>query len=68
MFASAARLGARHPLVLLKVNLLMSLGPLFATSELVRELLFAPGTPQAVVDRCRARLPDAGGDLPWHGS
>jgi hypothetical protein len=24
---------------------------LFATSELVRELLFTPGTPQAVVDR-----------------
>jgi pimeloyl-ACP methyl ester carboxylesterase len=58
MSASAVRLGARHPLVLLKVNFLMSLRPLVATSELVRELLFAPGTPQAVVDRCRARLQD----------
>jgi hypothetical protein len=58
MFASAARVGARHPMALLKVNLLMRVGPLFATSELVRELLFAPGTPQAVVDRCRARLQD----------
>jgi len=45
-------------MALLKVNLQMRLGPLFATPELVREVLFAPGTPQAVVDRRHARLQD----------
>jgi pimeloyl-ACP methyl ester carboxylesterase len=56
--AAVARLGARHPLVLLKVNLLWSLRPFIGTPALVRELFFTPSTAQEVVEDCRARLQD----------
>ncbi len=55
---AVARLGVRHPLVMLKVNLLLSVRPLVGTSALARELLFTADTPQTVVDSCRARLQD----------
>jgi pimeloyl-ACP methyl ester carboxylesterase len=54
----AGRLGARHPLVMLKVNVLLRLGPLLGTPALVRELMFTPATPQTVVDACHARVQD----------
>ncbi len=56
--AAIARLGVRHPLVLLKVNLLWSLRPFIATPALVRELFFTERTPREVVDECDARLQD----------
>ena len=53
-----ARLIARHPLVVMKANLLLSLRPFIATPALVRELFFCADTPQETVDACRARLQD----------
>jgi pimeloyl-ACP methyl ester carboxylesterase len=58
MLRAAVRFGARHPLVLLKVNLLLSLRPFNATPDLVRELYFTADTPQEIVDNCRSRLQD----------
>jgi alpha-beta hydrolase superfamily lysophospholipase len=55
---AVARWGARHPLVMLRANLLLSLKPLVGTSALVREMLFTADTPQPVVDACLARLQD----------
>jgi pimeloyl-ACP methyl ester carboxylesterase len=54
----AARLALRHPLAMLKVNLLLSLKPLVASPALVRALLFTRDTPQRLVDSCHARLQD----------
>ncbi len=53
-----ARLGARHPLPMLKANLLLRLRPLVGTPALVRDLFFTSDTPQQVVDGCHARLQD----------
>lgn len=58
MIVPAARLAARHPLVFVKVNLLLTLRPLTATPALARELFFTADTPQEIVDRCAARLQD----------
>ena len=55
---AAARLGARHPLVMLKAGLLLSLRPLVGTPALAREVLFTADTPAAVVDACHGRLQD----------
>jgi pimeloyl-ACP methyl ester carboxylesterase len=54
----AARLAVRHPLPMLKVNLLLSLKPLIASPALVRALLFTRDTPQRLVDSCHVRLQD----------
>lgn len=51
-------LSVRHPLAMLRANLLLSLRPLVGTVALVRELLFTASTPQHVVDSCHARLQD----------
>ena len=56
--AAVARLAVRHPIELLKTNLLMRLRPFVVTRNLVRELFFAPETPQEIVDHCFARLQD----------
>ena len=53
-----ARLSARHPLAMLKANLLLSLRPLVATTALVRELFFTTHTPQHLVDTYNARVQD----------
>ena len=52
------RFGVRHPLVLLKVNLVRRLGPVVGTPALAREMLFTPDTPQSIVDGVVARLQD----------
>ncbi len=52
------RFGARHPLVLLRVNLVRRLGPVVGTPKLAREMLFSPQTPQSTVDETFARLQD----------
>ena len=52
------RFGARHPLVLAKVNLIRRLGPVVGTPALAREMLFTPDTPQSIVDSVTARLQD----------
>lgn len=57
-FRPVCRVAARHPVLLLKMNLLLSLRPLISTAELAREWFFTPDTPQAIVDRCLARLQD----------
>ena len=68
MLRAAARFGLHHPLVLLKVNLLLSLRP-FIAPRLVRELFFSPTTPRDVVENCMARLQDesypAFADMMW---
>lgn len=56
--AAVARLAVRHPIELLKVNLLLRLRPFIASSNLVRELFFAPDTPQEIVDGCFELLQD----------
>lgn len=56
--AAVARLAARHPIELLKTNLLLRLRPFIGTSKLVRELFFTPETPQETVDYCFAHLQD----------
>ena len=52
------RFGARHPLVLLKANLVRRLGPVVGTPALAREMLFTVDTPQSIVDATVARLQD----------
>jgi alpha-beta hydrolase superfamily lysophospholipase len=52
------RFGARHPLVLLRANLVRRLGPVVGTPALAREMLFSPRTPQSIVDDTFARLQD----------
>src|SRR6266508_2786906 len=47
-----SRLAVRHPIVMLKVNLLLSLRPFISTLALVRELFFTTQTPRELVDRC----------------
>ena len=56
--AAVGRLTARHPLAMLKVNLLWSLRPLVATDALVREMLYRPDTPAELVSRTGAKLQD----------
>jgi pimeloyl-ACP methyl ester carboxylesterase len=50
------RFALRHPLVLLKANLLLSLGSFTSPASLVREMFFSPGTPQQIVDDCMGQL------------
>ena len=50
MLVPAARLAARHPLVLLQATLSLRLRPFVATPALVRELFFSPDSPQELVD------------------
>jgi pimeloyl-ACP methyl ester carboxylesterase len=50
------RFARRHPLVVLKVNLLLSLLPFTRPAGLVRELYFSPDTPQQIVDDCMEHL------------
>jgi len=57
-FRAVCRIARRHPWLLLKANLTLSLRPLIATPALTREWFFTADTPQAAVDRCRARLQD----------
>jgi pimeloyl-ACP methyl ester carboxylesterase len=52
------RIAVRHPLILLKANLLMSLRPFIGTPELVREWFFTPDTPRESVLACMVRLQD----------
>ena len=52
------RFGARHPMVLLRANLVRRLGPVVGTPALAREMLFSPQTPQSIVDETVARLQD----------
>ncbi len=56
--AAVGRLTARHPLAMLKVNLLWSLRPLVATDALVREMFYRPDTPAELVSRTGANLQD----------
>ncbi len=58
IFGAVARLTARHPVAFAKASVLLRLGPLVSTSALVRDLFFSADTPQAIVDRCQARLQD----------
>jgi len=44
------RFALRHPIVLLKVNLLLSLHPFAGPASLVREMFFSQGTPQQIID------------------
>ena len=53
---SVLRFVRRHPLVILKANLLLSLRSFTRPASLVRELLFSPDTPQQIVDDCMAHL------------
>jgi alpha-beta hydrolase superfamily lysophospholipase len=55
---AVARLAVRHPIELLKTNLLLRLKPFVRTSKLVRELFFTSTTPQEVVDACFECLQD----------
>jgi alpha-beta hydrolase superfamily lysophospholipase len=55
---AVARLAVRHPIELLKANLLLRLKPFVRTPKLVRELFFTPTTPPEVVDACFRRLQD----------
>ena len=55
---AVCRIGAYHPVLLLKASLLLSLRPLVGNAALARERFFTPDTPQAVVDSCLARLQD----------
>lgn len=55
---AVARLAVRHPAALLKANLLLRLAPFVSSSKLVREMFFAPTTPQSIVDRCFAHVQD----------
>jgi pimeloyl-ACP methyl ester carboxylesterase len=57
-FRAVCRIARRHPWLLLKVNLSLSLRPLIDSPALAREWFFTPVTPQQVVDRCLARLQD----------
>jgi pimeloyl-ACP methyl ester carboxylesterase len=54
----AARLAARHPLVMLRASLTLSLKPLVGTPALAREVLFTADTPRPVVEGCVAQLQD----------
>jgi pimeloyl-ACP methyl ester carboxylesterase len=46
------------PLTFLWANLTMSLGPLVATPDRTRTVLFTPGTPQETIDRVAPRVGD----------
>jgi pimeloyl-ACP methyl ester carboxylesterase len=52
------RLARHHPLVFLKVNLLLSLYPAVSTSALVREMFYNPSTPEAIVQDAFNRVQD----------
>ncbi len=56
--AAVARIALRHPILLAKANLLMSLRPLISSPELVREWFFTPDTAPEVVAACARRLQD----------
>ena len=58
MVAAFGRIAVRHPLILAKANLLLSLRPFVGSSALVREWFFTPDTPGEVVDHCMVRLQD----------
>jgi pimeloyl-ACP methyl ester carboxylesterase len=57
-FLPVCRLGLHHPLLLLKINLLLTLRPLISNPEIVREYFFSPDTSRQTVDQCLARLQD----------
>lgn len=50
------RFALRHPLVLLKANLMLSLASFTRPASLVREMFFSPETPQQIVDDCMGQL------------
>ena len=56
--AAIGRIAVRHPLILAKATLLLSLRPFIGSSALVREWFFTPDTPGEVVDHCMVRLQD----------
>jgi alpha-beta hydrolase superfamily lysophospholipase len=56
--AAVARWAARHPVAVAKANVQLRLRPLVGTPALARALFFSPDTPQAIVDRCYAKLQD----------
>ena len=58
MVAAFGRIAVRHPIILAKANLFLSLRPFVGSSALVREWFFTPDTPGEVVDHCMARLQD----------
>jgi pimeloyl-ACP methyl ester carboxylesterase len=54
--STVLRLAMRHPLVLLRANLSMSLRAFTTSASLVREMFFGPSTPQSIVEACIERL------------
>ena len=54
--AAVLRVALRHPLVLLRANLTMSMRPFIRPARLVRQMFIGPSSPQSVVDDCMARL------------
>jgi pimeloyl-ACP methyl ester carboxylesterase len=56
--ATTLRFARRHPLVFLRSNATMRLGPIVGTPRLAREMLFTPATPPEVLDSCFPRLQD----------
>lgn len=58
MLPAALRLAIRHPLVLLKVNLSLSLRPFLSSPRVVRDILYSARTPDETIERCMARMQD----------
>jgi pimeloyl-ACP methyl ester carboxylesterase len=56
--AAVGRIAVRHPLILAKATLFLSLRPFIGSSALVREWFFTPDTPDEVVGHCMVRLQD----------
>jgi len=55
-FAALMRIARRHPWVVLKANLSLSLRPFISTRALVRELYLSPASPAPLVDTTMERL------------
>ena len=56
--ATTLRVARHHPVVFLKANLQLRLGPIVGSEALVRDLLFSPDSPAAIVDETFHRLQD----------
>jgi alpha-beta hydrolase superfamily lysophospholipase len=50
------RMLARHPVLTLKTHLFLEAHSPFSRAELAREAFFSAGTPDEIVNHCRARL------------
>jgi pimeloyl-ACP methyl ester carboxylesterase len=53
---ASLRLARRHPVTFAHVNATLNMAPMVSTEALVRELFFAPDTPDEVVRRCHQRV------------